>query len=964
MTIASKQEENEQGNKEEGDDDCDDVGESSLAASDKWLCATISSIHSIRSDQRNNKPPEKNKKDQIENKNAMQMQPISTANVVVTMNCHSVAQEVTEQVDGKMHDDDADNSRDDSFSIDNHWNDVDATYDMLLEQRNARLEQYHREAVVAGSTEASRSPPSFLQSSSLPTHHPAASSSSQRPSSPTTNAQTQQHSQLPDQQQDPQANVATRSDNAAKRAMDDDDDYYYVDATYYQLVAQRLQRLKQRRETQSFGSVVAVRSLSSAFTGSLTEKVKLEEKQEAKQQQASRVPYDIDELVQSSCGNCRMLYDDDDEEEEADENDSSHNCEVQRCKIKEAMDIVSTKGSPASSIQSAPRAPTEHREDHYYDRDTNDFCANGTSSIAVPVSTSTADPLVNSCDKVAELEDEQEIGVGSELGMDEWDPKKNDDDDDKNEDYDDYLDDERTLWTLCGAPDSKYSTYHIHVDPQQQDRAIEIHLFTAARPHMRAFHCAWLSFFVAFFSWFAMTPLLSEVQRSLHLSREQIWTSSVFAVTSSTVTRILTGPINDKYGARLVMGITLVVAAIPTALSGWLIRDAKSLYLVRFFIGIGGSSFVSCEFWSASMFTREVAGTASALTAGWGNLGGGIAQLVMGSLLFPLFKIIYSAGEITSDCYDRSAAAVAAATNGSSKGNPFDAQIVGADPGAIALLYSRPCDMAWRTSMAFPAFLSLVTAYCILRYSDDTPKGNILKRRRENHVPPVFAAKNLLTGIQNRNTLLLSMQYGCCFGVEITMIQAAALYFQTEFGQSTESAAAIASVFGWMNLFARGIGGFCSDMANARAGMKGRLCCQAMLLSAAGCLVIAFAYSRTLAQAIGVMIVFSTLVQAAEGSTFGIVPYVNPQVTGTITGLVGAGGNIGGVVFALIFRARSDRSAFFFMGCAVAVSATWTIFINIVGHRSLLWGQDAAEIVIHRQKAKLPEVISFEITAN
>ena len=52
------------------------------------------------------------------------------------------------------------------------------------------------------------------------------------------------------------------------------------------------------------------------------------------------------------------------------------------------------------------------------------------------------------------------------------------------------------------------------------------------------------------------------------------------------------------------------------------------------------------------------------------------------------------------------------------------------------------------------------------------------------------------------------------------------------------------------------------------------------------------------------------------------------------------------------------------MGCTIAVSATWTSIINIAGHCSLLLRHDAAEIVIHWQKAKLPEVISFEIMAN
>lgn len=87
--------------------------------------------------------------------------------------------------------------------------------------------------------------------------------------------------------------------------------------------------------------------------------------------------------------------------------------------------------------------------------------------------------------------------------------------------------------------------------------------------------------------------------------------------------------------------------------------------------------------------------------------------------------------------------------------------------------------------------------------------------------PP--AIKYIKAAIQDHNTWLLLIQYGCCFGVELTTSNAAALYFQEQFELSTEAAAAVASTFGWMNLFARGLGGFLSDISNAYNGMRGRL---------------------------------------------------------------------------------------------------------------------------------------------
>ena len=80
--------------------------------------------------------------------------------------------------------------------------------------------------------------------------------------------------------------------------------------------------------------------------------------------------------------------------------------------------------------------------------------------------------------------------------------------------------------------------------------------------------------------------------------------------------RLVLGPLCDKYGARLCMASILLVSAIPCAMTG-LVESAEGLYIARAFIGIAGASFVACQYWTSSMFSREVAGTANALVAGW-----------------------------------------------------------------------------------------------------------------------------------------------------------------------------------------------------------------------------------------------------------------------------------------------------------------------------------------------------------
>jgi nitrate/nitrite transporter NarK len=69
-----------------------------------------------------------------------------------------------------------------------------------------------------------------------------------------------------------------------------------------------------------------------------------------------------------------------------------------------------------------------------------------------------------------------------------------------------------------------------------------------------------------------------------------------------------------------------------------------------------------------------------------------------------------------------------------------------------------------------------------------------------------------------------------------------------------------------MNLFARGLGGYGSDLANHKWGMPGRLWAQTICLAIEGGFVLIFVNTKSLAGAILVMVIFSTFVQAAEGT--------------------------------------------------------------------------------------------------
>src|SRR5690606_6162885 len=88
----------------------------------------------------------------------------------------------------------------------------------------------------------------------------------------------------------------------------------------------------------------------------------------------------------------------------------------------------------------------------------------------------------------------------------------------------------------------------------------------------------------------------------------------------------------DRIGPRLTYSALLIAGSFPVMCIG-LSNSYETFLLFRLAIGVIGASFVITQFHASVMFAPNVVGTANATTAGWGNLGGGVTQMVM-PLLF------------------------------------------------------------------------------------------------------------------------------------------------------------------------------------------------------------------------------------------------------------------------------------------------------------------------------------------
>ena len=159
-------------------------------------------------------------------------------------------------------------------------------------------------------------------------------------------------------------------------------------------------------------------------------------------------------------------------------------------------------------------------------------------------------------------------------------------------------------------------------------KATKIDLFSFSTPQMRAFHMTWLAFFVCFFAWFAVAPLMPVIKGDLKLTIDQIANINIAAVGVTILVRLLIGPMCDKYGPRITYTALLALGAIPVI--GIAFAHSYEVFIFfRLAIGAIGASFVITQFHTSVMFAPNVVGTANATVGGWGNAGGGVTQSVM-----------------------------------------------------------------------------------------------------------------------------------------------------------------------------------------------------------------------------------------------------------------------------------------------------------------------------------------------
>ncbi|KAK1756755.1 nitrate transporter [Echria macrotheca] len=474
--------------------------------------------------------------------------------------------------------------------------------------------------------------------------------------------------------------------------------------------------------------------------------------------------------------------------------------------------------------------------------------------------------------------------------------------------------------------------------------------------HGRVFFFSWLGFMIAFWAWYTFPPLLTvTIKADLNLTSAQVANSNIVSLAATLLVRFVAGPLCDLLGARKVFGLILLAGSIPVGLAP-LIKDASGLYTIRFFIGILGGSFVPCQVWCTAWFDKNVVGTANALAGGWGNAGGGITYFIMPAVydsfihhfghspdvawrltfIVPLICLIACGLGLLFLCEDTPMGqwderhqrvqqnleshglsdAIVTVTAGVADRLPTKAG--GSDEEkSIGKTRSAEADANSSDGENVHGFEHEVD---ISRTEAlETAQGEIV-------VKPTV--REVLSVVFSLHGMFHVATYAASFGGELAINSILGAYYLKNFKYLGQTKASnYAAIFGFLNFITRPMGGVVGDLLYNNFGrnlwLKKAWIHVCGLLTGALLIVIGLLDPHDLSTMIGLVSLMAVFHEAGNGANFALVPHVYPYANGILSGLTGAGGNLGGVVFAIIFRYMGDGTNY--------AKAFWVIGIMHIG---------------------------------
>ncbi len=491
-------------------------------------------------------------------------------------------------------------------------------------------------------------------------------------------------------------------------------------------------------------------------------------------------------------------------------------------------------------------------------------------------------------------------------------------------------------------------------------------LIDLKQERIKLIHYTWIAFFITFYIWFNMAPLSSMMLKSFGwMTVDHIKVLAIANIALTIPARILIGSIVDHYGPRVTFSVFLILMGIPCLVFAFG-NTFLQLFIARLVLSSIGAGFVIGLRMITQWFSNSNFGFAAGIYAGWGNFGSAVSAMTLpwvatyvfggnehgwryamafNGLISIVYGVIYyfNVSDYLDEC-----------SQGFYLKKPANSMIIKVKSLRHLIQY-----LIWIIPLLGSIAILVWRLKLILLESHTIQVEKINLIINGSYVGVIifallYIAYIVITNYQClkkqkkkefsyswKNIGALNITYFANFGAELAVISILPFFYETIFLISPITSGLIASSFAVINLVARPLGGWVSDKMSSRKNtlviLMSGVAIGFLLMSiitkygasdiqSETTLTPLFSGSLWICIVIFITVICSFFVQSAEGATIAMIPLINKNMTGQISGLVSAYGNFGGLFFLIIYSFFDAKILFVSISMVAVISSVCCYF--------------------------------------
>ena len=410
------------------------------------------------------------------------------------------------------------------------------------------------------------------------------------------------------------------------------------------------------------------------------------------------------------------------------------------------------------------------------------------------------------------------------------------------------------------------------------------------------------AFTLMFAVWLMFGILGVPIQKELKLTDVELaWVSAV-AVLNGSMWRLPLGMLADRIGGRIVTITMLLLTAIPCYFVAYA-HSYGMLLILAFLVGFAGNLFSVGISWNSAWYPAERKGFALGVF-GAGNIGASVTKLML--VIFPT--------------------------------------ILTATAGATYFGFIQGGWRLFPTIYSIALVITAIAVYLVVPRQDKMPGAS----------KPIG---EMLQPLKQMRVWRFSLYYAAVFGAYVALSAWLPKYYVDNFGISLHDAALLTATFIFPASLLRPLGGWFSDRFGARRVMYWTfavmLLATGILMMPNGHLVIAHPDGHTsdhLAYAIGLLpfaalvFVLGCAMGVGKAAVYKHIPEYFPDNVGSVGGLVGMFGGLGGFFLPPLFAYTKEWSGF--------PSSTFFVLFLLTGV-CFLWMHWTVVKMLHKSSPQL-----------